>query len=1134
MKTSIPELLNPLKHGGTNRFERLPVEMDFNYVQIEERHEADFLRYAATLASSIQYYNSENIPAGNWKSFFDETTPTDRPHKALFIAFLRLLEALNEHANGLTKRHLDYYYEEVLQFVRREAQPDTVHLVFTCANTLKERFIEKNATLSAGETAEGQPIVFRLVDEMVVNRATITQLYAVFQHSQAFGSRLFSADNTSLLTAGDEEKPFGFPAFGEHQLRYKKTAGIYETPEIRSVATQTMNPAALGCAFASPLLRMSEGARTITIRLMLERPLNELFLPNDFQFSITTADGWYRFPDGMVAVSKQEQSEIILRLTLNNTDPAISDYAMNIHSGNYETAHPVVRILFNHDSPQFAYSKWKNVQVKKGFLAVAASNVRSLIIQNDVAVLDASKPFRPFGPIPTVNSHFYVGHPYVFSNRLKTAAIGINWKDLPTDNLGNHYQAYQAHPTNADFKVRIAVLQDKEWLEETSAVSLFEANAKSKRTIPFDFSHIQRKPNSGPVAEWNYDTSHGFLRLTLSNPDTSNFQAFGHSVYNKELMRANAANPALGIEQPYTPVIESLTLNYETEEVQFSIEPVDRFFHIEPFGQLEQPILPALQLTPLFPEFVNEGELYIGLKEVNAPQSVSFLFQFAEGTGDADQSKIDSGIKWFYLSGNEWKPIDKLRISKDTTRNLLHTGILRFDLPNDVDSTHTLMPSGLYWLKAVISEKTAGIDSVRMIHTQAVETIEVDPAGDPAGIAPLTITKLDNGGKGIAEIKQPAASFGGKKADTEAVFYARIGERLRHKDRGVMIWDYERLVLDAFPDLYKVKCLNHTDYQTEIVAGNVMVAVVPNLRNKGLHSPFQPKLSLHRRMDIYDFLRERISPFIYLRVENPVYEPLQLSFNVGFHKGYDEGFYGKKLHQELQQFLSPWAFAAEIDERNDLVFGGELHKSVVLKFIEDREYVDFVNDFNLYHIYQDPRIEERFVAEIANSSNYYSSANAFEACWIIKMAFQAADLNELTSLIEVKVRFLNGIIDEDLPKKLIKQLYTSLTNKVKKGIPVTKNSIRILIKNMFYVDKIVSLSFHKILPDGFVMEDVDTAVAKTSRSVMVTAEQHRIGVYRAGDYKCEGSVVIGIGFMIVEADFIIPELKEENHEYKTR
>jgi hypothetical protein len=194
----------------------------------------------------------------------------------------------------------------------------------------------------------------------------------------------------------------------------------------------------------------------------------------------------------------------------------------------------------------------------------------------------------------------------------------------------------------------------------------------------------------------------------------------------------------------------------------------------------------------------------------------------------------------------------------------------------------------------------------------------------------------------------------------------------------------------------------------------------------------------------------------------------------------------------------------------------------------------------MLHIYQDPTVAERFIDEIKDDANYYASAttsNPDTACDIIKMAIQVEDENELTSILEVKVRFLKGLLDLtdiELKNKFIKQLYNSIDRKIGKGEAITKTMIRIIVKNMFYVDTIVSLSFHKILPEGYIMEDVDVAIAKTSRSVMVTSEQHRIGVYRAGDYNCEGSVVIGIGFMIIEADFIIPEIKEKNYEYQAR
>ena len=54
MRNAIPEIKNPLKHSGTNQFQRLADEMAFDYVQIEERHEADFLVYAEKLTQHIQ------------------------------------------------------------------------------------------------------------------------------------------------------------------------------------------------------------------------------------------------------------------------------------------------------------------------------------------------------------------------------------------------------------------------------------------------------------------------------------------------------------------------------------------------------------------------------------------------------------------------------------------------------------------------------------------------------------------------------------------------------------------------------------------------------------------------------------------------------------------------------------------------------------------------------------------------------------------------------------------------------------------------------------------------------------------------------------------------------------------------
>jgi hypothetical protein len=45
------------------------------------------------------------------------------------------------------------------------------------------------------------------------------------------------------------------------------------------------------------------------------------------------------------------------------------------------------------------------------------------------------------------------------------------------------------------------------------------------------------------------------------------------------------------------------------------------------------------------------------------------------------------------------------------------------------------------------------------------------------------------------------------------------------------------------------------------------------------------------------------------------------------------------------KFLSPWAF----EEGMDIAFGGRIHKSSLIDFVEERAYVDYVTAFRMYH-----------------------------------------------------------------------------------------------------------------------------------------------------------------------------------------
>ncbi|MFO0795313.1 MAG: hypothetical protein U0586_14780 [Candidatus Brocadiaceae bacterium] len=62
--------------------------------------------------------------------------------------------------------------------------------------------------------------------------------------------------------------------------------------------------------------------------------------------------------------------------------------------------------------------------------------------------------------------------------------------------------------------------------------------------------------------------------------------------------------------------------------------------------------------------------------------------------------------------------------------------------------------------------------------------------------------------------------------------------------------------------------------------------------------------------------------------------------------GLDETFYVEKMQEAITRFLSPWA---AFPGGGSPSFGGKVYKSVLINFVEDLPYVDYVTDFQLFH-----------------------------------------------------------------------------------------------------------------------------------------------------------------------------------------
>ena len=185
-----------------------------------------------------------------------------------------------------------------------------------------------------------------------------------------------------------------------------------------------------------------------------------------------------------------------------------------------------------------------------------------------------------------------------------------------------------------------------------------------------------------------------------------------------------------------------------------------------------------------------------------------------------------------------------------------------------------------------------------------------------------------------------------------------MSEHLRHKGRAITLFDYEHLVLQEFPDLYKVKCINHTRvYKTddgvelhELAPGHVVIAVIPDFTRFQQGDRFKPQVTRATLNEIRDFILARNCPFVVnefmetLFIKNPIYEDISFTFKVKFSETVLAiDFQRRELIQELIRFLSPWAF----DDGAEINFGGKVFKSSILKFVEERTYVDFITDFHL-------------------------------------------------------------------------------------------------------------------------------------------------------------------------------------------
>jgi len=206
------------RDGVSQQDRRLPA-LDPASAPLDERGLPELLAQVQQLADQLRWYDEQHQPDGTWSYLFDlaalaqgirgedaqraqrivqnlsrlagyvedpNSLPPElagqltQPHITLILVILQLLQQGRDHLNTLTARHMDFYYNDILRFKPRTAEPDRVHVLVTPARGKHQARLPKNSLLAAGQDASGRERVYVTEHELAVNRAQVTELRSLY------------------------------------------------------------------------------------------------------------------------------------------------------------------------------------------------------------------------------------------------------------------------------------------------------------------------------------------------------------------------------------------------------------------------------------------------------------------------------------------------------------------------------------------------------------------------------------------------------------------------------------------------------------------------------------------------------------------------------------------------------------------------------------------------------------------------------------------------------------------------------------------------------------------------------------------------------------------------------------------
>ncbi|GMQ48608.1 hypothetical protein [Vibrio sp. 10N] len=695
----------------------------------------------------------------------------------------------------------------------------------------------------------------------------------------------------------------------------------------------------------------------------------ELF-EDAFNVEITTEGGWQHVNHAQLVPiegSHNAQMGFALNVTLEPGFSAVKPIKP-LKPNAQAQVYPALRLTLKPQCHCFLYAVLRDFELAEVVINCEVSGVSQLQLFNQDGQTDPSQPFYPFGAQPKDNAYLVIASRELAAKPIKSMCFHFDWADLPQshDGFRAHYAEYPFDFNNHSFQISTQVLNNGRWgAIGPDMQPLFSPKyGQLERHHHVRVKSMQNSylPNTQPWPIMPYSPQspirNGLFKLTLNEPDC----AFGHNDYALLLTQTLSENvktkkPKPLPNAPYTPLVDKLTISYRaTKKVNLTdINDAQscRIVHLHPFG--ESQVYPRIgnrrvHVARMLPQYSEDGHVLLGIRASDLSGYLNLYFLLAEESSLLTPFSSQD-YQWYYLVDNIWMPLPAKNMIHDTTQGFLNSGVVTLDIPDAANTEHTVMPTGMYWLRVSTNK---GLGQYPKCYHVATHVIQANPSD---GLSQATQPfaqwqhqpKLANLGT-VAQLT-PMAQWQASEGEREWI--TKTSELLRHKGKAESPWDYERIVLQHFPAIGAVDCFAGRQFDSDKPQpGHVLVTVLPNQLSCE-HDPCERKnVSAADLLAIQTYLAGVSRPQTQIAVRNPGYEEIQVRCTVAFAEGVHHGLALRQLEYTITQALCPW-HQGSLNKG----LGWTLSLSKLTAFINQQPNVTHVSGLSVLKVTQDPNKE---------------------------------------------------------------------------------------------------------------------------------------------------------------------------------